>query len=136
MNYKGYVTSRGFGGMVMPVPAQNSCLREYVANKNGTFILPDLESSFENCFHQLFGAINNLSNGEALVMYSLSMLPNGKKLNDLLDKCVIKKITLAFVLENFTVCDDYTKVVNDLNDYQLASLEFNEDRLDEVLSAS
>jgi sporadic carbohydrate cluster protein (TIGR04323 family) len=111
-------------------------LREYVANKNGTFILPDLESSFENCFHQLFGAINNLSNGEALVMYSLSMLPNGKKLNDLLDKCVIKKITLAFVLENFTVCDDYTKVVNDLNDYQLASLEFNEDRLDEVLSAS
>ena len=135
MNYKGYVTSRSFGGMIMPVPAQNSCLREYVANKNGTFILPNLESSFENCFHQLFGAINNLSRGEALVMYSLSMLPHGKKLKDLLHKCTIKKITLAFVLENFTVCEDYSKVVNDLNDYELASLELDEARLDEILSS-
>ena len=74
MNYKGYVSSREFVGMSIPVPAQNSSLREYVSQKNGTYILPNLESSFHNCFHQLFGSLNNLNDNDMIVMYSLTML--------------------------------------------------------------
>ena len=62
LRYKGYVSSREFGGMKMPVPAQNSCLREFVATE--TDVHPaHLESGFENCFHQLFGLILDLKPG-------------------------------------------------------------------------
>lgn len=118
--------------MIIPVPAQNSCIREYVANKKGIFILPDLESSFDNCFHQLFGAIGNLVKGDAIVMYSLSMLPTGKKLINFLDICSAKDITLAFVLENFDICGDYTKIVEDLDAYELTSLELNQVQWNEI----
>ena len=57
-------------------------------------------------------------------------------LNELLDFFIEIKITLAFVLEYFTVCNDYSRIINDLNDYQLAALQFHEDKLDEILSAT
>jgi len=126
LRYKAYVTSRDFGGMMVPVPAQNSCIREYVANNNGVYILPNLESSFDNCFHQLFGAIANIIQGDALVMYSLTMLPKGQKLKQFLDMCSLKGITLAFVLENITVSADYSKLINEMETYKLASLELSE----------
>ena len=126
MNYKGYVSSREFGGMSIPVPAQNSSLREYVSQKNGTYILPNLESSFHNCFHQLFGSLNNLNNNDMIVMYSLTMLPDGKKLDTFLDMCGLKKIGLAFVLENISVRDDFSIIKNELKSYKLSRLELNE----------
>ena len=125
MNYKGYVSSRAFGGMSIPVPAQNSCIREYVSLNGGNYILPNLESSFENCFHQLFGAANNISSGDFIVMYSLTMLPEGLKLDRFLGDCRIKGIGLAFVLENLSVCADFTRVLDELRSYKLADLELD-----------
>jgi len=126
LNYKGYVSSREFGGMSIPVPAQNSSLREYISQKNGTYILPNLESSFHNCFHQLFGSLNNLNNNDMIVMYSLTMLPDGKKLDTFLDMCSLKNIGLAFVLENISVRDDFSIILNELESYKLSRLELNE----------
>ena len=126
MNYKGYVASRSFGGMSIPVPAQNSSLREFVAQRKGTYILPNLESSFDNCFHQLFGAITSVSRGDAIVMYSLTMLPNGSKLQMFLQQCKVKGITLAFVLENFSVVDDFSTILKELASYTLADLELDQ----------
>jgi len=132
LNYKAYVSSRPFGGMMIPVPAQNSCIREYVANNNGLYIIADLESSFDECFHQLFGAISNIDEGDALIMYSSTMLPKGKKLNKFLDICSLKNLTLAFVLENFSVLGDYSKLINDLEVYELASFELTELKWNEL----
>ena len=126
MNYKGYVSSREFGGMSIPVPAQNSCLREYVSQKKGTYILPNLESSFDNCFHQLFGALNNLNNNDIIVMYSLTMLPSGNKLYTFLDKCKKKNIGLAFVLENLLISNDFSKILDELKSYNLSKLQLSE----------
>ena len=126
MNYKGYVASRSFGGMSIPVPAQNSSLREFVAQRKGTYILPNLESSFDNCFHQLFGAITSVAHGDAIVMYSLTMLPNGLKLQMFLQQCKVKGITLAFVLENFSVADDFSTILKELASYTLADLELDQ----------
>ena len=128
MNYKGYVSSRSFGGMSIPVPAQNSSLREYVAHKKGIYILPSLESSFDNCFHQLFGTVANTSYGDIIVMYSLSMLPNEIKLNKFLGECKTKGIGLAFVLENISVSEDFSKILDELELYELAKLELDEKR--------
>ena len=129
MNYKGYVSSREFGGMSIPVPAQNSCLREYVSQKNGAYILPNLESSFDNCFHQLFGALNNLNNDDIIVMYSLTILPSGNKLHTFLDKCKKKNIGLAFVLENISVSNNFCKILDELKSYNLSKLELSENNL-------
>ena len=125
MNYKGYVSSRSFGGMTIPVPAQNSCIREYVSRNGGNYILPNLESSFDNCFHQLFGATHNISSGDYIVLYSLTMLPEGQKLDRFLGRCRAKGIGLAFVLENLMVFGDFTKVLEEQGAYKLASLELD-----------
>lgn len=113
--------------MAIPVPAQNSCIREYVSQKNGTYILPNLESSFENCFHQLFEALNVLNNGDKIVMYSLTMLPSGDKLETFIDKCKQKKIGLEFVLENISTSNNFSKILDELKSYKLSKLELNQD---------
>ena len=127
MNYKGYVSSREFGGMSIPVPAQNSCIREYVSQKKGTYILPNLESSFDNCFHQLFEALNVVKNGDIIVMYSLTMLPNGDKLQTFIAMCKQKKIGLAFILENISISNNFTEILDELEAYNLSRFELNDD---------
>ncbi len=112
--------------MSIPVPAQNSCIREYVSQKNGTYILPNLESSFDNCFHQLFGALNVLNKEDIIVMYSLTMLPSGEKLEAFIDKCKQKKIGLAFVLENITISSNFSKILDEFESYNLSKLELDQ----------
>jgi sporadic carbohydrate cluster protein (TIGR04323 family) len=131
INYHGYVTSRPFGGMIIPVPAQNSCLREYVQKQGGVYNLPPLESYYHSCYHQLFGLLRNLPNGESIIMYSLSMLPN--IYSDKFDK--IKKLSkernliYAFVLENFECCLTDRKFTNEASSFELSKLQSNTDIL-------
>lgn len=115
--------------MSIPVPAQNSCIREYVSQKNGTYILPNLESSFDNCFHQLFGALNVLKKEDLIVMYSLTMLPSGDKLDTFIDKCKQKKVGLAFVLENISILNNFSKILDELKSYNLSKLELSKNNL-------
>jgi sporadic carbohydrate cluster protein (TIGR04323 family) len=42
-----YATPKPFGGFVMPVPAQNSCMREYVSRQGGSYVLPLLELMYD-----------------------------------------------------------------------------------------
>jgi sporadic carbohydrate cluster protein (TIGR04323 family) len=118
--------------MRIPVPAQNSSLREYVTQKEGTYLLPNLESSFDNCFHQLFDAINTASAGSAIIMYSLTMLPDGAKLAKLLSECKLQGITLTFVLENFSVSENFSKILDELESYSLATLELDQTKWDTI----
>jgi sporadic carbohydrate cluster protein (TIGR04323 family) len=118
--------------MRIPVPAQNSSLREYVTQKHGTYLLPNLESSFDNCFHQLFDAINTASADSAIIMYSLTMLPDGAKLDKLLSECKLQGITLTFVLENFSVSENFSKILDELESYSLATLELDQTKWDTI----
>ena len=118
--------------MRIPVPAQNSSLREYVTQKEGTYLLPNLESSFDNCFHQLFDAINTASADSAIIMYSLTMLPDGAKLDKLLSECKLQGITLTFVLENFSVSENFSKILDELESYSLATLELDQTKWDTI----
>jgi sporadic carbohydrate cluster protein (TIGR04323 family) len=100
LKYYGYVTSRKFGEISMPVPAQNSCIREFVHLKNGEYVLPLLESHFHNCFHQLFTLAATIPNDQCIVMYSLKMLPVDDKFKELEIICKRKNLSFAFVLES------------------------------------
>jgi len=99
----GYVTSRPFGGFCMPVPAQNSCLREYCMRNNYIFKLPQLEHKYQNCYMQLYSTINSASSGEGVLMYSYEMLPEGNKLKNIINLAISRNISFHFVLENYKI---------------------------------
>ena len=113
--------------MIIPVPAQNSCLREYIQKKGGTYILPPLESYYHGCYHQLFGLLWNLPEDRVVIMYSLSMLPidNTKKMNEIIKISSKKKIKYAFVLENFESSLSEIKFADEANSYILNRVQSN-----------
>lgn len=59
MKFCAYATSRPIGQFVIPVPAQNSCLREYAVRNNLEYAMPQLEHKYQNCFMQLYSVIEN-----------------------------------------------------------------------------
>ena len=101
----GYVTSRPFGKFVMPVPAQNACLRDYVRSVAGEYVLPPLEHKFENCYMQLFSVFENMKAGDTIAMYSLEIVAQSEKAVQLIAKNLSKKRKAYFVLENFLIED-------------------------------
>ena len=123
-----------FGGISMPVPAQNSCIREFINNKQGGYILPALESHFDNCYHQLFNIAHTTQSGQSIIMYSLSMMPNEKKLDMLLSICNERQISFTFVLETFESKPSFENLIYELevldmhkyiSDYEEIKLFFN-----------
>ena len=97
----GYVTSRSFNGLTIPVPAQNSCLREYADSQNCLYVLPPLEHYFKNCYMQLNTVINNIEEGDIIAMYSAGMLPESiGKSKKLINKIQSRKGALYVILES------------------------------------
>lgn len=104
MRVLGYVTSRSFQGLTIPVPAQNSCLREYAKAQNLIYVLPPLEHYFEDCYMQLFTALKSIEKGDILAMYSAAMLPNDLvKLRYIFSELRIREGKIHFILEAKTI---------------------------------
>ena len=130
MRLVGYVTSRTFQGLTIPVPAQNSCLREYARANKLIYVLPPLEHYFENCYMQLFTAIKSLESGDILGMYSAAMLPrNNKKLSFVFDEIEKMKSSIDFVLETKKV-SSFNEVKKILFSYLLKDVFDNMYQLD------
>ena len=96
-----YATPRPFGNFSMPVPAQNSCMREYASNNNYKYSLPFLELMYENCYAQLFRVIHNMPSNSCFLCYSIHMLPlyDNLKLSKIIKLFTKKNILLHFILE-------------------------------------
>ncbi len=120
MKLVGYTSSRPFGGFVMPVPAQNSCLREYSVKFEATYKLPQLEHKYKNCYMQLFTSLNFLKKNDGIVMYSLLMMPKKNKLKTFFKILKNKNNSVHFVLENF-----FCKTINEFEE-KLISYEIKE----------
>jgi len=89
---------------MMPVPAQNSCMREYVAKRGGYFLLPQVELKFENCYIQLCGTLLGASKGDTVLMYSFEMFYEAiPKISGEVNSAIAKGISFAFVLENYEI---------------------------------
>ena len=120
---RGYVTSRSFAGLTVPVPAQNACLREYARSLDIQYCLPPLEHKFENCYMQLFTLLESSKVGDTIAMYSISIMPlnSPKKLRYCRDMAIEKGLTYAFLLEG--VCtDDLFTLANVMKSYSLRIL--------------
>lgn len=73
--YRGYVTSREFGGARIPVPVQSLVLRDYCARKGLLYKLHLNENMFPNSYLVLEGLVRDLSEFEGVLMCSMFMLP-------------------------------------------------------------
>ena len=103
---QGYVTVRKFNGFTLPVPLQNSVLRDYCKNKNATYALPLCEMQFDGCFLQLNATVDAASNNHGITMCSLYMLPESEKLRHKFFNALIAKGSEAhFVFEGIVVSD-------------------------------
>ena len=108
----GYVTPRQFGPFSMPVPAQNSCLREYASSNGFSYGLPQCEHIFEGSYVQFFGTLNTVENGSNIAMYSQHMLPQKEKDLKYTENLITKKrLKIHFVLEK-NIFEDKQFLIN------------------------
>ena len=75
VGYRGYVTSRTFGGTYVPVPLQSVALRDYCARHKLLYKLHVNENMFPHSYMVLEALVLNLSDLEGIVMCSIFMLP-------------------------------------------------------------
>jgi len=127
--FRAYATSRPFGDFTMPVPAQNSCMREYVSRRNGIYIPPQLEHKFDNCFMQLFGTLAASEKNDTVLMYSFEIIYSGiTKLFLPLQNHLKKGGLLGFVLEN-TIINSEQELEDIINSRSVRALIMKDDIL-------
>jgi len=73
--YRGYVTSREFGGARIPVPVQSLVLRDYCTRKGLIYKLHLNENMFPHSYLVLEGMLRDLEALEGILMCSMFMLP-------------------------------------------------------------
>jgi sporadic carbohydrate cluster protein (TIGR04323 family) len=114
MKFCAYATSRPIGQFVMPVPAQNSCLREYASRNNLEYVMPQLEHKYQNCYMQLYSVIENSEKNDIIGLYSLETFrENPKKSFEIVKYGLKKGNTFHFVLENLSIksIEEFMKVL-------------------------
>lgn len=110
---RGYVTARGFGPYVIPVPVQSLALRDYCARKKKLYVLPANENCFPHSYLVLEGLIRSLAGYEGIVMCSMHMLPQRAERRAAAFRRVIDQgCSVHLVLEDFAVAswDDITNL--------------------------
>ena len=101
MKMYSYVTSRKMGDIFLPVPAQNSVLREASNRLNVQYILPRLEHFFKDSYIELNTLLDTSLENSLIGMYSFLMLPlDLSKLRKISEKLKKKKLKIYFALEN------------------------------------
>ena len=126
MRVLGYVTSRSFQGLTIPVPAQNSCLREFAKAQKLTYVLPPLEHYFEDCYMQLYSVLKNIEKEDIVAMYSVGMMPSSTETcKEIINILKLRKSSLFFILES--------KLVREWNDIKNLMFSYSlKQRLDSM----
>ena len=102
--YRGYVTSRPFGGYIIPVPVQSLVLRDYCQRKGYVYVLPVNENSFPHSYLVLEGMILNLADFAGVLMCSMHMLPQtAKRRRTIFDTILTQHCSVHLVLEGLVV---------------------------------
>ena len=104
VGYRGYVTSRPFGGLHIPVPVQALVLRDYCARNGYLYKLHANENVFPNSYMVLEGMINELGRYEGLLATSMFMMPKrAERRRRIYDGILAQGASLHFVLEDVVI---------------------------------
>ncbi len=104
LGYRGYVTSRDFGGARIPVPVQALVLRDYCARKQLLYKLHVNENIFPSSYLVLESLVRNLDGLEGILMCSMYMLPRRAARRQMLYEQMFRQsATMHFVLEEMVI---------------------------------
>jgi sporadic carbohydrate cluster protein (TIGR04323 family) len=104
LGYRGYVTSRDFGGARIPVPVQALVLRDYCARNGLLYKLHVNENVFPNSYLVLDSLVGNLDGLEGVLMCSMYMLPKRATRRQTLYEHIFRQgVSMHFVLEELVV---------------------------------
>jgi len=102
--YKGYIASRNIRELQIPQRIQNMLIRLYAEKKGKVFSLSATEYIMDNCFMMLNALVAEAENYEAIVVYSLFMLPdNIVTRNKFFETCLQKKTEIHFAFEELAI---------------------------------
>jgi sporadic carbohydrate cluster protein (TIGR04323 family) len=102
--YRGYVTCREFGGLIIPVPVQSLLLRDYCQKKGFKYKLHLNENIFPQSYMVLEGIAENMADFEGLIMCSMYMLPKKATRREIIFKKIFKEnASVHFVLEDIVI---------------------------------
>ena len=106
---KTYVTTKAFGGLVIPPPLQILQIKEYCKSLQFQFSLPYEEFIFDGCYMELYSLLSNLEGVDAIIMNSMFMLPSDiYQRQSIYELCMSSGVELHFILEK--------KIVRSLQD--------------------
>tara|TARA_S200000501_G_C20380203_1_gene550146 strand:- start:20 stop:421 length:402 start_codon:yes stop_codon:yes gene_type:complete len=98
---RGYIYSREFMGERVPQAVQNLVLRDYCYKNNVQYLLSSTEYAINNSSLILLKALDNLTNINGIVLYSLFQLPKDDFDRSYIFKKILKRRKeLHFALEN------------------------------------
>jgi len=105
--YRGYVTSRPFGGLMIPVPVQALVLRDWCQRNGKIYKLHLNENSFPHSYMVLEGMVRNLDGLEGMLMVSMFMLPRrAERRRAIYDRVLAQGVDLRFVMEDMVIASE------------------------------
>jgi sporadic carbohydrate cluster protein (TIGR04323 family) len=113
--YQGYVTSRPFMGARVPQHVQNIVIREYCNRMGYHYLLSGTEYAIPGSYLVLQSLIENLSNIDGIVAYSLMQMPLSAAHREIVFLEIIKRgRQIDFAVEGLSIkCEsDIQRVEN------------------------
>jgi len=116
LGYRGYIASLPINGSRTPQHVQNLVIRNYAERHALQFRLSATEFAIPGCFLALDGLINDLSNIDGVILYSLFMLPpEPTSRRSLYDAFLARGKSIHAATENFSIITvDDTKRAEDV----------------------
>ena len=113
MKLKGYISSRDFMGERVPQHVQNAYLRSYCAQKKFIFFLSASEYTMNNSYVILKKTIDELSDFDGLIAYSLFQMPyDDLERTSIFNKLINQNKKIYFAVEDISIIfkEDIAKV--------------------------
>ena len=101
--FRGYIFSRAIGANFIPQRVQNLVIRDFAERNKIFFKLSSTEYNMKNCFLMLNSLIKNIKNIDGIIFYSIEMIFELKKINEIFKKLLLEKKTIYFALEEIKV---------------------------------
>jgi len=99
--FRGYISSRPFGGERAPQHVQNIIIREYCAKKNIPYLLSATEVAMRDSYLMLTQLLDSLDLVEGLVFYSMLQLPaNARAREKVYSRVISADRSIHFAVED------------------------------------
>jgi len=105
--YRGYITARPVRGQIIPQRVQNLVVRDYAERSGLFFKLSEVEYAMPGCYIILNSVMDELSELDGLIAYSLFTLPRrAERRRKIYDRLLGAGATLHCAIENLALSNE------------------------------